>query len=345
MKDKWIFPENYHTLLSPYETELAIQRLRDYFQTQLSVALNLRRVTAPILVKSGTGINDDLNGVERPLSFEIKNGGGIKVEVVQSLAKWKRITLAELGLKEGEGVYTDMNALRPDEVLDNLHSVYVDQWDWESVIGWEQRTLDFLKYIVRKIYRVIRETEVTMFHQYPVLKPILPEKITFIQANDLARTYPDLIPKQREDAVCREYGAVFIIGIGAPLDDGRPHDGRAPDYDDWTTSNGEGIGLNGDILVWYPLLNQALELSSMGIRVDAAALERQLKLTNTLDRRSLYFHNLLLSGGLPLSIGGGIGQSRLCLFCLRKAHIGEVQAGIWPEEMVELYRRHNIHLF
>lgn len=345
MNKEWIFPENYRSILTPFETEGAIQRLRDFFQTQLSVALNLRRVTAPILVRSGTGINDDLNGLERPVSFEIKNGNRMKVEIVQSLAKWKRLALAELEMKIGDGLYTDMNALRPDEILDNTHSVYVDQWDWERVISSGQRNLDFLKYIVRKIYRVIHETEIYMHHQYPVILPILPEEIAFVHAGALAREYPGMTPREREDTVCRKHGAVFIIGIGAPLDDGQPHDGRAPDYDDWTSDNGEGRGLNGDILVWYPVLNRSLELSSMGIRVDADSLELQLDLTRTLERRSLYFHRLLLAGELPLSIGGGIGQSRLCMFCLRKAHIGEVQAGIWPEEMSEECRRHNIYLY
>ncbi|MBN1272793.1 MAG: aspartate--ammonia ligase [Candidatus Aminicenantes bacterium] len=345
MTDKWIFPDNYRPLLTPFETENAIKKLRDFFQLQLSVALNLRRITAPLLLKSGTGINDDLNGSERPISFDIKNGNGIKVELVQSLAKWKRLALAELNLKKGEGIYTDMNAIRPDEKLDNLHSVYVDQWDWEMVIDGEQRNLNFLKTTVRTIYRVIRETEIYMHHQFPVLTPNLPEEITFIQAEELALKYPQLTPKEREDAICSEAGAVFIIGIGAPLSDGFPHDGRAPDYDDWITPNGEGTGLNGDILVWYPLLNQSLELSSMGIRVNPAALEHQLELSRTTDRRSLFFHRCLLSGRLPLSIGGGIGQSRLCLFILRKAHIGEVQAGIWPEEILELCRRCSIHLF
>jgi aspartate--ammonia ligase len=297
------------------------------------------------MVKSGTGINDDLNGVEKPVSFIVKNSDHLQVEIVQSLAKWKRLTLADLQMRIGEGIYADMNAIRPDEVLDNIHSVYVDQWDWERVIGPEHRCLKFLLHVVRKIYRVIQETEIYLHHQYPAIVPILPEEITLIQAEELAQLYPGLSPKEREDEICRKHGAVFVIGIGSPLSDGHPHDGRAPDYDDWTTFNGQGCGLNGDILVWYPLLNGALEISSMGIRVDAMALDKQLAMTGCHERRSLYFHQRLLNGELPLSIGGGIGQSRLSLFLLRKAHIGEVQAGIWPEKMVEQCRRHNIYLF
>jgi len=341
----WIFPQNYQALLTPRETEGAIQRIRDFFQSQLSVALNLRRVTAPILVRSGTGINDDLNGIEQPVRFVIKNGGRVEVEIVQSLAKWKRLSLSDLQMRAGEGLVADMNAIRPDEELDNLHSVYVDQWDWERVITPADRTVEFLEYVVRKIYRVIRETEIYVHHQYPCIEPILPEEITFRHAEELLGRYPGMTPREREDAACRDFGAVFIAGIGAPLADGRPHDGRAPDYDDWTTPNGTGLGLNGDILVWYPVLGRALELSSMGIRVDAAALDRQLRLTGTESRRSLQFHRRLLDGGLPPSVGGGIGQSRLCLFFLRKAHIGEVQAGIWPEEMSSRCRERGIHLF
>ena len=345
MSTNWIFPKDYHSLLTPNATEGAIQRIKEYFQTQLSVALNLRRVTAPIMVKSGTGINDDLNGVEIPVSFIIKNSDQLQVEIVQSLAKWKRLTLADLQTRIGEGICADMNAIRPDEELDNIHSVYVDQWDWERVIAPGQRCLEFLLHIVRKIYRVIQETEIYLHHQYPAIVPILPEEITLIQAEDLARLYPERLPKEREDEICRKHGAVFIIGIGATLSDGQPHDGRAPDYDDWTTFNGHGYGLNGDILVWYPLLNRSLELSSMGIRVDASALERQLALSGCPERSSLYFHRRLLNNELPLSIGGGIGQSRLSLLLLRKAHIGEVQAGIWPEKMVQQCHQNNIHLF
>ncbi len=346
MKTDCIFPADYRPLLAPLETERAIQDLRLFFQTSLSAALNLRRVTAPLLVKSGTGINDDLNGAERPVSFDLGNGGdGLRVEIVQSLAKWKRLALAELGLERGQGIYADMNALRPDETLDNLHSVYVDQWDWEMVIGREDRELAFLKRIVGKIYRVIHDTEIFVHHQYPALVPILPEEIVFIQAGELARRYPHLTPREREDEACRRHGAVFIIGIGAELCDGRPHDGRSPDYDDWTTPNGEGTGLNGDIMVWYPVMGRAVELSSMGIRVDPEVLERQLKLKSVEARRHLYFHRRLLSGELPLTAGGGIGQSRLSMFLLRKAHVGEVQAGIWPEEMVTACLEHNIPLF
>jgi aspartate--ammonia ligase len=331
----YITPKNYQPILNPLETEKAIKLIKDFFQTNLGEALNLRRVTAPFFVKAGTGINDDLSGVERPISFKIKNMKNTRAEIVQSLAKWKRLTLANLKIGHGEGIYTDMNAIRPDERIDDLHSLYVDQWDWERVITEEQRTLAFLQEIVGKIYRLIRKTESFVHTRYPEIRPILPNEITFIHSEELEERYPELTPAEREDAISEACGAVFIIGIGAALKSGEPHDGRAPDYDDWITSTEKGPGLNGDIIVWYPVLERALELSSMGIRVDRKSLIKQLKISGTLERKNLYFHQRLLRGELPLSIGGGIGQSRLCMFYLRKAHIGEVQAGLWPEEMIE----------
>jgi len=339
-----IIPKDYQQLLDAVETEKAIKLIKDFFETNLAQALNLRRITAPLFVKAGTGINDDLNGIEKPVSFAIKSLAGTKAEIVQSLAKWKRLSLAQLNIEKGHGIYTDMNAIRPDEVLDNLHSLYVDQWDWERVISREERNLDFLRSTVNKIYDVMRKTEFYIYAHYSEIKPVLPETITIIHARDLENKYPDLTPREREDAACREFGAVFIIGIGAPLADGRPHDGRAPDYDDWITSTELGPGLNGDIIIWNGVLEKAFELSSMGIRVDALSLEKQLELTGKTERRRLLFHKKLLENGLPLSVGGGIGQSRLCMFYLRKAHIGEVQASIWPEPMIEECQKNNILL-
>lgn len=315
-------------------TEQGIKLIKDFFQENLSTELRLSRVTAPLFVLKGLGINDDLNGVERPVTFHIKDLAEAEAEVVHSLAKWKRLTLAEYGIEPGYGVYTDMNAIRADEELDNLHSLYVDQWDWEAVITAEQRNVDFLKNVVERIYSAIRRTEYLTCETYPELKPFLPEKIHFIHSEDLLEMYPDLSPKEREDEICRKYGAVFLIGIGGKLSNGEKHDGRAPDYDDWSTpTDDRRAGLNGDILIWYPLLGRSFELSSMGIRVDKEALLRQLALEGKEDRTQLYFHRQLLDGMLPLSIGGGIGQSRLCMLLLHKAHIGEIQASIWPEDM------------
>jgi aspartate--ammonia ligase len=333
MANRFQTPDSYHSVLSVRETEGAIEEIKDFFQVDLARALNLRRVTAPLFVESGTGINDDLNGVERPVTFTVKDLGDKKVEVVQSLAKWKRLALADLAIPPGEGLYTDMNAIRPDETLDNLHSIYVDQWDWERVLTPEERDLALLKTTVRKIYGVIRQAEAVICARHPALASILPPEITFVHSEDLQERFPDLPPAEREKQVAREHGAVFIIGIGWPLGDGMPHDGRAPDYDDWTSANGRGHGLNGDILIWYPLLDTAFEVSSMGIRVTPAALRLQLAMTGQSHREALYFHQRLLSGELPLSIGGGIGQSRLCMLLLKKAHIGEIQAGIWPADM------------
>lgn len=333
---KLIKPVDYKPLLTMRQTEQGIKLIKDFFQQNLSTELRLHRVTAPLFVLKGLGINDDLNGVERPVTFPIKDLGDAEAEVVHSLAKWKRLTLAEYDIEPGYGVYADMNAIRADEELDNLHSLYVDQWDWEMVMTREQRNLDFLKDIVRRIYAAIRRTEYLVCESYSVIKPFLPSEIHFIHSEDLLQMYPDKDVKERENLICKKYGAVFIIGIGDKLSDGKPHDGRAPDYDDWTTPNSDGHkGLNGDILIWYPMLNRAVELSSMGIRVDKEALLRQLKLTGQELRVNLYFHKKLLAGELPLSIGGGIGQSRLCLVLLHKAHLGEIQASIWPEDMIK----------
>lgn len=333
---KLIKPVDYEPLLNMRQTEQGIKLIKEFFQQNLSTELRLRRVTAPLFVLKGLGINDDLNGVERPVTFPIKDLGDAKAEVVHSLAKWKRLTLADYDIEPGYGVYTDMNAIRADEELDNLHSLYVDQWDWEMVMTREQRNLDFLKNIVRRIYAAILRTEYLVCERYSRIKPFLPSDIYFIHSEDLLQMYPDKSVKEREDLICKKYGAVFIIGIGDKLSDGKPHDGRAPDYDDWTTPNSDGRkGLNGDILIWYPILGRAVELSSMGIRVDKESLLRQLKIAGQEDRANLYFHKKLLAGELPLSIGGGIGQSRLCMVLLHKAHLGEIQASIWPEEMIK----------
>ena len=328
-------PQGYTNLLGSIEaTEKAIKTVKDMFQVNLSAQLALLRVTAPMVVLSGTGINDDLNGVERPVRFPIKDLGERQAEVVHSLAKWKRLKLAELQVPPGRGIYTDMNALRPDEELDNLHSIYVDQWDWEAVIRREDRNLDFLKKTVRRIYEAIKVTENKLYVEFPQIKPVLPEDIFFIHAEELLQRYPGLNAKEREDAIVREHKAVFVIGIGGKLSDGSLHDGRAADYDDWSTPNSEGFaGLNGDILLWNPVLGHAFEVSSMGIRVDEAALERQLSERGQEWKKDLYFHKRLLAGELPCSIGGGVGQSRLCMYLLRKAHIGEIQSSIWPDDM------------
>ncbi len=331
---KLIRPSHYQALLGMRQTEQGIKLIKDFFQQNLSTELRLHRVTAPLFVLKGLGINDDLNGVERPVTFPIKDLGDANAEVVHSLAKWKRLTLAEYEIEPGYGVYTDMNAIRADEELDNIHSLYVDQWDWEAVINKEDRSVFFLKDVVRRIYCAIRRTEYLVCETYPQIKPFLPEEIHFIHSEELLQMYPDLTPKEREDAICKKYGAVFLVGIGGNLSDGQPHDGRAPDYDDWSTIAEDGRpGLNGDILIWYPILERSFEISSMGIRVDKESLLRQLELSGKLERKELYFHRQLLEDKLPLSIGGGIGQSRLCMMLLQKAHIGEIQASIWPEDM------------
>ena len=321
-----VIPTHYSNLLGNAEnTEKAIKAVKDMFQSNISAQLALLRVTAPMVVLSDLGLNDDLNGVERPVRFPVKDLDDRKAEVVHSLAKWKRFKLSAMNLPAGRGIYTDMNALRPDEELDNIHSIYVDQWDWERVINPEDRNVDFLKKVVRRIYEALKATENKVYVEFPQIEPILPETIQFITSEELLQIYPDLSPKEREDAITKRFGAVFIIGIGGKLSDGTQHDGRAADYDDWS--------LNGDILLWNPVLGRALEISSMGIRVDKDALERQLKERGQEYKKELYFHKLLLEGKLPLTIGGGIGQSRLCMLLLRKAHIGEIQAGIWPDEM------------
>ena len=339
-------PPKYRNLLGSVEqTEKAIKAVKDMFQDNLSAQLALLRVTAPMTVLSGTGINDDLNGVERPVRFPVLSLDEQLAEVVHSLAKWKRLKLAELGTTPGRGIYTDMNALRPDEELDNLHSIYVDQWDWEKVIRPEDRNLDFLKRTVRRIYEAVKVTENKLYVEFPQLVPALPDDIHFIHAEELLQKYPGLSPKERENAIVREYKAVFIIGIGGKLSDGTVHDGRAADYDDWSTPNSDGYeGLNGDILLWNPVLESAFEISSMGIRVDPEAMRRQLKERGQEWKADLYFHRRLLAGELPCTIGGGIGQSRLCMYLLRKAHIGEIQSSIWPEAMREACHRAGIEL-
>lgn len=331
---KIIKPAGYKALLDVRQTEQGIKLIKEFFQQNLSTELRLRRVTAPLFVLQGLGINDDLNGVERAVTFPIKELGDAKAEVVHSLAKWKRMKLGEDDIEPGYGIYTDMNAIRADEELDNLHSLYVDQWDWEAVITKDQRTKAHLKSIVERIYGAIRRTEYLACEWYPQLKPFLPETIHFVHAEELLQMYPDMTAKEREDAICKKYGAVFVIGIGGKLSNGEKHDGRAPDYDDWSTVAEDGtVGLNGDILIWYPVLQRSFELSSMGIRVDKEALLRQLDIEGQNQRKDLFFHKQLLSDKLPLSIGGGIGQSRLCMVMLHKAHIGEIQASIWPDDM------------
>ncbi len=315
------------------KTEKAISHIKEFFARELSRELNLINVSSPLVVLDGTGINDDLNGVERPVSFPVKSLNNKKAVVVHSLAKWKRLRLKELQIKQNEGILTDMRALRPDEDYTPIHSIYVDQWDWEKHIDASDRTLEYLKDTVKKIYNVFKLTERETQRIFPELEPVLPEDITFIHAEELLRRYPSMPVKERENAISKEYGAVFIIGIGGELSNGEPHDGRAPDYDDWSTVNESGFhGLNGDIVFYYPVLRSAFEVSSMGIRVDKASLINQLKIKGVEDRTELLFHNMLLSEHLPQSIGGGIGQSRVCMFMLKKSHIGEVQVGIWPEE-------------
>ena len=342
---KLIKPTEYKALLDTKQTEQGIKLIKEFFQQNLSTELRLRRVTAPLFVLKGLGINDDLNGVERAVTFPVKDLNDAKAEVVHSLAKWKRLTLAEYEIEPGYGIYTDMNAIRADEELDNLHSLYVDQWDWEAVITKEQRTVSYLKHIVERIYAAIRRTEYLACETYQQLRPFLPEKITFVHSEELLAMYPDLTPKEREDRICREYGAVFVIGIGGKLADGKKHDGRAPDYDDWISENEDGFrGLNGDLILWDSVLEIPFELSSMGIRVSEESLVAQLKARGCEERLNLAFHRALMAGELPYSIGGGIGQSRLCMYLLQKAHIGEVQASIWPDNQVEECRKHGILL-
>ena len=331
-----IIPKDYDTGMSIQETEVAIKQIKDFFEQELAQALHLTRVSAPLFVFPSSGLNDNLNGYERPVTFGIREQGDAVCEIVHSLAKWKRMALKRYAFRTEEGLYTDMNAIRRDEDTDNLHSLYVDQWDWECIIDPKERTLSYLKETVVRIDRCMKATEAYLYQKYPHLKPFWPEEITFVTTAELEERYPDRTVKERERAVTKEYEAVFLMQIGGALKSGKPHDGRAPDYDDWN--------LNGDILIDYPLLDTCVEISSMGIRVDAETLRRQLEISGCMERAALPFQKALLQGELPQSIGGGIGQSRLCMLFLRRAHIGEVQASVWPEEMVKACEQNNIHL-
>lgn len=333
--DRLTLPAHYRNKLDLRTTETAIKALKDYFQAALAKALNLQRVSAPLCVFTKSGLNDDLNGVERAVRFDVPDTGK-EAEIVHSLAKWKRAALARYGFAPGEGLYTDMNAIRRDEALDNIHSMYVDQWDWEAIIAPEQRNIQTLKRTVETIFKVLKETEKFICDRFPALERYLPEEISFITTQELEDRWPELTPHERETAIAREKRAVFLMEIGGALSSGNRHDGRAPDYDDWT--------LNGDILVYYPVLDIGLELSSMGIRVDAEALRRQLEIAGCLERENLPFHASLLAGELPLTMGGGIGQSRICMFFLNKAHVGEVQASLWDEESLRACENHGIVL-
>lgn len=331
-----MIPKDYQAPLTIRETEVAIKEIKDHFEDALAKALHLTRVSAPLFVKPESGLNDNLNGVERPVAFGIKEQNDSVVEIVHSLAKWKRYALKRYGFHSGEGLYTDMNAIRRDEDTDNLHSIYVDQWDWEKVISKEERNMETLQYTVRKVYAALRETENYISKRYNYIEPILPEDIYFITSQELENLYPDKPVKERECLIAKEKGAVFISQIGKYLISGEKHDGRAPDYDDWE--------LNGDIIVYYPVLDIALELSSMGIRVDEESLKRQLEIAGCPERAELDFQKALLNHELPYTIGGGLGQSRICMFCLRKAHIGEVQSSIWPEHIVKHATENGIQL-
>ena len=330
-----IIPRNYERLLGVRETELAIKFVKDTFERTFAEVMNLERISAPMFVETGEGLNDDLNGVERPVRFDVA-GKSCMVEVVHSLAKWKRMALKRYGYMPGEGIYTDMNAIRRDEELDNLHSIYVDQWDWERVITGELRNPDYLKSTVYDIVHALKQTEAQVCSAFDVIDPIINGDVFFITAEELRQLYPNKTPKQRENAIVRKYGTVFISNIGGPLGDGIPHDGRAPDYDDWK--------LNGDLLIYYPVLDTAVELSSMGIRVNERSLLRQLDASGHMERASLPYHSALLSGQLPLTVGGGIGQSRLCMVLLHKAHIGEVQASIWDDANIRWCSENDIEL-
>ncbi len=331
-----ILPEHYDPRLTVRETQEAIKYIRDTFQKEFGREMNLERISAPLFVEKNSGLNDNLNGVERPVAFDLAFMPGETVEVVQSLAKWKRLALHRYGFQPGEGLYTNMNAIRRDEIPDNLHSCYVDQWDWERVITREERNVDTLKDTVRTIFKIIKHMEHEVWYKYPQAVKHLPDDIFFITSEELEDRYPDDTPKERENKITREHGCVFLMKIGEKLRSGKPHDGRAPDYDDWQ--------LNGDILFWFETLGCALEISSMGIRVDEVSLAEQLKKAGCEERRELPYHRMLLNGELPLTIGGGIGQSRLCMLLLDRAHIGEVQASIWPEEMRKTCAKHNIFL-
>ncbi|KHT64170.1 asparagine synthase [Photobacterium gaetbulicola] len=329
-------PDNYRPLLGLRDTEVAIKKLKDYFEDALAYELYLTRVSAPLFVKPETGLNDNLNGTERPVDFDLLDDNNARVEVVHSLAKWKRMALGRYGFQKDEGLYTDMNAIRRDEELDNIHSIYVDQWDWEKVLDKSMRHETYLHTTVEKIYNAFLKTENYIYQEYPVLEKRLPPNVTFITSEELLEKYPSLTPKERENAICKEHGAVFIRNIGHALSNGEKHDGRAPDYDDWN--------LNGDLLFWNPVLGNALELSSMGIRVCENSLTEQLAIVGCEDRASLPFHSMVLDKSLPYTIGGGIGQSRICMFFLQKAHIGEVQSSIWPDKMIAECEASNILL-
>ncbi|AFS78260.1 aspartate--ammonia ligase AsnA [Gottschalkia acidurici 9a] len=329
-------PEGYRPRLDVMETVIAIKQLKDFFESALAKELNLTRVSAPLFVKSESGLNDDLNGVEEPVSFKVKDDDNCKVEIVHSLAKWKRMALSRYGFEPGQGLYTDMNAIRPEEELDNTHSIYVDQWDWEKVIRKEERTEDTLINTVKSIFKVFKSAEDYICELFPQIEKYLPDEITFITSQELEDMYPTIPSQERENIIAKEKKAVFIMKIGHVLNSGEKHDGRAPDYDDWN--------LNGDIIFWNPILNKCLELSSMGIRVDEEALKEQLKITNSEERLEFKYHKLLVEGKLPYTIGGGIGQSRICMYFLQKAHIGEVQASIWPDEMIMECEKSNMFL-
>ena len=325
--EHFIIPDNYHSELNLYDTQIAIKTVKDFFQNLLATRLNLTRVSAPLFVDEASGLNDNLNGVERPVAFDIKDQNGRTAEIVHSLAKWKRYALHNYGFDYDEGIYTDMNAIRRDEDTDNIHSIFVDQWDWEKVIDKEDRTLDTLKDVVKTVYKCLRKTEKYMAIQYDYIEEILPHDIFFVTTQELADMFPDYTPKEREYYIAKTKGAVCIMQIGDTLENGERHDGRAPDYDDWQ--------LNADIIVYYPVLDIALELSSMGIRVDKEALLSQLKKAGCENRAELPYHKAVINEELPFTIGGGIGQSRICMFFLRKAHIGEVQSSLWPDEMIK----------
>jgi len=332
---KLILPQGYKSPLGVIETEVAIKLIKDTFERELAEVLHLTRVSAPLFVRPSSGLNDNLNGVERPVQFDMKDLEE-EVQIVQSLAKWKRLALHRYGFAPGEGLYTDMNAIRRDESLDNLHSAYVDQWDWEMIITQEQQTMEFLREVVEKIVSALWATQQNLCAQFSATKPFLTRDLTWITTQELEDMYPSLTPYERECEITREKGTVFLAQIGGKLKSGIPHDGRAPDYDNWS--------LNGDILIWNPLLNRVFEISSMGIRVDAQALERQLELAGCPERRELEFHRMLLEGALPLTVGGGLGQSRICMLLLQTAHIGEVQASEWPPEMTAACAEHGIRL-
>ena len=334
--DNLMIPKDYKSELNLYDTQIGIKTVKDFFQNQLAKELHLLRVSAPLFVEPSSGLNDNLNGVERPVSFGIKEQGDAPAEVVHSLAKWKRFALKKYGFSMGEGLYTDMSAIRRDEETDNIHSIYVDQWDWEKIIDRQDRNIDFLKETVRTIYRVLRKTEKYMAIQYDYITEILPEDIFFITTQELENMFPDATPKQREYHIAKAKGAVCVMQIGDLLESGVKHDGRAPDYDDWS--------LNADIVVYYPVLDIALELSSMGIRVDKDALTSQLEKAGCPERAELPFQKAVLEETVPFTIGGGIGQSRICMFYLRKAHIGEVQSSIWPPEVVKEAQANGIQL-